>query len=601
MAGTVPLAATAAGDDTAIARVVFLVDGSAVGVTTSAPFTFSWNSKTVSDGPHTVRSRAYDTAGNSTVSEPVSITTRNADTTPPSAPSGLIATATSAKSVGLKWTAATDNVGVTTYLVFRGRTQVGTSTSTSYSDTGLTQLTQYSYTVYAVDAAGNRGLISNTGTAKTPDGTPPNAPASLTATITSLSQVKLTWTAATDNVGVTGYQLSRGGVQINTSTGLTYSDSGLTPATSYTYAVYAVDAAGNVGPGKAVTVTMPPTAAPAGAGWAGAYFANTSLSGAPIGRLDPTINFSWGSGSPTTGIGSDNFSVRWTGQLTPAKTGTYTFYTQADGGVRLYINDKLVINHWTAGANNQSTTFALTAGVAANVRLEYFDTTGTATAQLLWSGPSIAKAIIPSSVMNSVSAGLTATYFSGTSLTTTAVVRLDNTVNFSWGTGSPDSRVPVDNFSARWTGSFKPVDTATYTFYTDVAGGVRLWINGQQLVNNWTLHSLATNSGKITLTGGTSYDITMEYQVGTQSAVAKLSWSASFAKSIVPQSVLGDRPKAVTPVPVNPPGAPSGLVATPGDGRVNLSWVAPPPDSSAPVTDYVVQVPPDGHKCVDAG
>ena len=88
MAGTVPLAATAAGDDTAIARVMFLVDGSVVGVTTSAPFTFSWNSKTVPDGPHTVRSRAYDTAGNSTVSEPVSITTRNADTTPPSAPSG---------------------------------------------------------------------------------------------------------------------------------------------------------------------------------------------------------------------------------------------------------------------------------------------------------------------------------------------------------------------------------------------------------------------------------------------------------------------------------------------------------------------------------
>ena len=96
-----------------------------------------------------MRSRAYDTAGNSTVSEPISIATLNADTTPPSAPSGLIATATSATSVGLKWTAATDDVGVTTYLVYRGGTQVGTSTSTSYSDTGLTQLTPYTYTVYA--------------------------------------------------------------------------------------------------------------------------------------------------------------------------------------------------------------------------------------------------------------------------------------------------------------------------------------------------------------------------------------------------------------------------------------------------------------------
>ena len=537
VSGQVALTATA-DDDTAIARVSFLVDGSVVGNTTTAPYTFSWNSTTVADGPHTVQSRAYDTSGNSTESEPISIATLNADTTPPSAPSGLLATATTATSVGLTWTAATDGVGVTKYLVYRDGTQVGTSQSTSYSDTGLTQLTAYTYTVYATDAAGNVGPASDPSTAKTPDGTPPTAPGSLTATAASSTQVNLTWTAATDNVGVTGYVLSRGGVQINTLTGLTFADSGLTAGTSYTYAIAAVDAAGNVGPTTAVTVTTP---AATGTGWTGAYFANTTLSGAAITRADPTINFTWGTGSPISGIGTDNFSARWTGQLTPAKSGTYTFYTQADGGVRLYINDKLVISHWTAGANNQSATFGLTAGTAANIRLEYFDTTGTATAQLLWSGPSVTKAVVPSSVMKSASAGLTATYFTGTSLTTSAVVRLDDTINFSWGTGSPDSRVPVDNFSARWTGKIKPTKSATYTFYTDVGGGVRLWVNGQELVNNWTLHSLATNTGKIALTAGTSYDITMEYQVGTQSAVAKLSWStSSAAKAIVPQSVLRD-------------------------------------------------------------
>ncbi len=87
VSGRVALTATA-DDDTAIARVSFLVDGSVVGNTTSAPYTFSWNSTTVPDGPHTVQSRAYDTAGNSTESEPISIATLNADTTPPSAPSG---------------------------------------------------------------------------------------------------------------------------------------------------------------------------------------------------------------------------------------------------------------------------------------------------------------------------------------------------------------------------------------------------------------------------------------------------------------------------------------------------------------------------------
>jgi chitodextrinase len=719
VSGTVQLAADAA-DDTAVARVDFLVDGSVVGAATTAPYTFSWNSTTVPDGTHTLASHAYDAAGNNTVSASISVTTLNSDSTPPSPPTNLTATATSATSVGLTWTAATDNQGVTNYLVYRDGTQVGTSTSTTYSDTNLTQLTPYTYTVYATDGAGNVGVASDPATATTPDGTPPTAPATFTATLGSPGQVNLTWSAATDNVGVTGYQLSRGGAVINQPTGLTFTDSGLADGTSYTYAIAAVDAAGNVGPAtlvtistpditpptapasftatvappnqvnlawsaatdnvgvtgyilsrggvqlkqltgltytdtglvlgtsytysidavdaagnvspaktvtialtdvtpptapatftaavaslsqvnltwtaatdnvavtgyvlsrggvllkqltaltysdsglapgtsytysiaavdaagnvsaaKTATVTMPLEAAPAGAGWAGAYFANTTLSGASIGRLDPTINFSWGTAAPMPGIGADNFSARWTGQLTPAKTGTYTFYTQADGGVRLYINDKLIINHWTAGANTQSATAALTAGTAANIRLEYFDTTGTATSQLLWSGPSVTKAVIPSSVMKSASAGLTATYFTGTSLTTSAVVRLDDTLNFSWGSGSPDSRVPVDNFSARWTGKITPTKTAAYTFYMDVGGGVRLWVNGQELVNNWTLHTLATNSGKITLTAGTSYDIKVEYQVGTQSATAKLSWStSSAAKAIIPQSVLKDR------------------------------------------------------------
>lgn len=630
VSGAVALAASA-DDDTAVAKVAFLVDGTVVGTATTAPYTFSWNSTTVPDGSHTVMSVAYDTAGNSAESAPISITTLNTDTTPPTAPTGLVATATSATSVGLTWTAATDDNGVATYVVFRDGAQVGTSTSTTYSDTNLTQLTPYTYTVYATDGAGNVGPASGPSTTTTPDGTPPTAPATFTATYVSLNQVNLAWSAATDNVGVTGYVLTRNGAQINQPTGLTFTDSGLTDATSYsysiaavdaagnvgpttivtlatpdltpptapatftatavppnqvnlawtaatdnvavtgyqlsrsgvqisqltgltysdtaiaagttyTYSVSAVDAAGNVGPAKTVTVTMPLAAAPSGAGWAGAYFANTTLSGAPVGRLDPTVNFSWGTAAPIAGIAADNFSARWTGQLTPAKTGTYTFYTQADGGVRLYINDKEIINHWTAGANSQSATAALTAGTAANIRLEYFDTTGAATAQLLWSGPSVTKAVIPSSVMKSASAGLTATYFTGTSLTTSAVVRLDDTLNFSWGTGSPDSRVPVDNFSARWTGKIKPTVSATYTFYTDVSGGVRLWVNGQELVNNWTLHTLATNTGKIALTAGTSYDIKVEYEVGTQAATAKLSWSmSSAAKAIIPQSALKDR------------------------------------------------------------
>jgi chitodextrinase len=636
VSGVVPLTAGAA-DDTAVARVDFLVGSTVVGSTTTSPYTVNWDTTAGPDGPYTIESRAYDAAGNATTSVPVSVTVFNNDTQPPSAPTGIVATATSATSVGLSWTAATDNLSVVGYAISRDGSPIGTTTATTYSDPGLTQLTAYTYTVTAADGAGNIGPPSDPSSVTTPDGTaptaptgvlatlnsdnsvavswsaasdnvgvtrylvlrngvqvgttsgalsftdataaagmsyaytveavdgagntssasiaftvttpsaadttPPTAPGTLTATVTSFNQITVTWTTATDNVGVTAYRLSHAGVQISQSSALTFTDSNLAPATSYTYSVIALDAAGNSSAAKTVTISTPLAAAPPGAGWAGAYFNNATLSGSPIGRLDSTVNFLWGSAAPMAGIPADNFSVRWTGQLTPATTGTYTFYTQTNDGVRLYVNNTLLINGWTGGAANRSAKMALTKGTAYNMRMEYYDATGTATAQLFWSGPSITKAAVPASVMKSSSAGLLASFFSTTNLVgTPSLVRIDSTINDTWGTGSPDSRIPVDNFSARWTGKITPPTTGTYTFYTDSIGGVRVTINGQLIVNNWTLHALTTNTGTIALTAGTSYNITLEYQVGTGSAEVKMSWSnTSFGKTIVPQSALRDR------------------------------------------------------------
>ena len=114
------------------------------------------------------------------------------DTTPPTAPTGLTATATSTTRIDLGWTASTDNVGVTGYRVERCQgagctnfAQVGTPTATAYSDTGLSPSTTYRYRVRAVDAAGNLSAYSAIATATTPavpDTTPPSAPTGLTAT-----------------------------------------------------------------------------------------------------------------------------------------------------------------------------------------------------------------------------------------------------------------------------------------------------------------------------------------------------------------------------------------------------------------------------------
>jgi chitodextrinase len=213
---------------------------------------------------YSYRVRANDAAGNNSVySNTASVTTQAAaDTTPPSAPTNLTATAASSTQINLSWTASTDSVGVTGYKVERcsgagcaNFTQIGTPTTTTFNDTGLTASTSYSYRVRANDAAGNNSAYSNVASATTPataDTTPPTAPTNLTATAASTSQINLAWTASTDNVGVTGYKVERCSgagcanfVQIATPTGTTFNDTALTASTSYYYRVRANDAAGN--------------------------------------------------------------------------------------------------------------------------------------------------------------------------------------------------------------------------------------------------------------------------------------------------------------------------------------------------------------------
>src|SRR3954466_5418689 len=123
---------------------------------------------------------------------------------PPPPPAGLVATAVGATTINLSWTASTDNVGVTGYIVKRNGTQVGTPTTTTFADTGLLSGLTYSYTITARDAAGNFSAESASVDARTADTIAPSIPASLVATAAGGSAVNLSWTASTDNVGVTG-------------------------------------------------------------------------------------------------------------------------------------------------------------------------------------------------------------------------------------------------------------------------------------------------------------------------------------------------------------------------------------------------------------
>jgi chitodextrinase len=149
--------AAAASDNTGgsgMSKVEFYVDGVLKGTDTTSPYSYSWDTTTATDGSHSLTAKAYDIAGNSATSSTVSV---NIDNTPPTTPGGLTATANTFTSISLAWNSSTDNNGVTAYRLSRNGTVITTTSASTltYTDTGLAASTSYTYTVVALDAAGN--------------------------------------------------------------------------------------------------------------------------------------------------------------------------------------------------------------------------------------------------------------------------------------------------------------------------------------------------------------------------------------------------------------------------------------------------------------
>jgi len=299
-----------------------------------------------------------------------------------------------------------------------------------------------------------------------------------------------------------------------------------------------------------------------GTGLQGIYYNGTNLSGIPLlTRIDTTINFDFSYGnipqvlSPAPGIvPEDKYSVRWTGQVQPLYSETYTFYTQSDDGIRLWVNGVQLVDDWmNQGVTEKSGTINLAAGQKYDIVIEYYENTGNAVTKLLWSSASTSKAIIPKSqlyppvIAPATGTGLRGVYYNGINLWGAPLLtRVDTTINFDFSYGnipqvlSPaPGVVPEDKYSVRWTGWVQPAYSETYTFYTKSDDGIRLWVNGVKLVDDWMNQDATEKSGTISLTGGQKYYIVIEYYENTGNAVTKLWWSSpSTPKAIVPKGRL---------------------------------------------------------------
>ena len=144
----------------------------------------------------------------------------------------------------------------------------------------------------------------------------------------------------------------------------------------------------------------PPQPATADAmGLTGIYYDNADFTGAKIRRIDPKIDFGWGQQTPTGVIDPESFSVRWTGNVVAPVAGEYTFFTQADDRVRLWVNGRRLISAETSllgllGSEARSEAVQLEAGQAYNITIDYAEVSGAARMRLLWEGPGIGKQVV---------------------------------------------------------------------------------------------------------------------------------------------------------------------------------------------------------------
>lgn len=218
------------------------------------------------------------------------------------------------------------------------------------------------------------------------------------ATITLASnptglQLKLDGTAVTapfSFTGVAGMVRSIQAVTPQTLSGTTYNFSSWSDGGAATHNITLPSS------NRTYTATFNTTTT-TGDGLRGTYFNNRDFTGATATRIDRTINFNWGTGNPISGIAGNTFSVRWTGFVKPQYSQTYTFRTNTDDGVRLWVNGVRIINRWVDVAGISTGKISLTAGQKYSIRLEYYEYQNKATCILQWSSPSQALQVIPQS------------------------------------------------------------------------------------------------------------------------------------------------------------------------------------------------------------
>jgi hypothetical protein len=216
-------------------------------------------------------------------------------------------------------------------------------------------------------------------------------------------------------------------------------------------------------------------------------------------------------------VPADNFSARWTKSVNVAQASSYRFTVTGDDGVRLYLDGQKVLDKWIPQSRTTYTvTYALAPGTH-QVVLEYFEASGDAVAQLRYEPTSDPAPPVPPP-----GEPFAAEFFANRDLTgPPALSRTDAAIDFDWGSGAPAPGLPADDFSARWTRT-RDYEAGTYRFSVTGDDGIRVLLDGTQIVDGWFYQPPSTYSADVPMSAG-QHTVVVEYFEHTGGAVARFS------------------------------------------------------------------------------
>ncbi|MEJ0086684.1 MAG: fibronectin type III domain-containing protein [Pseudomonadota bacterium] len=559
---------------------------------------------------YSFRVRAYDAFPNYGAYSN-SATAVTPDTSAPSQPTGLSAVVASGTQINLSWAASTDNIGVAGYDVeycagsgCSNFTALGGAGSASYSATGLSQATAYSFRVRAYDARPNYSNYSNTASATTQDNAAPTVPTGLSATAASSTQINLNWNAATDNVGVVAYHIERcqGAGCTNfaemSSTSITsWSDTGLLDATAYRYQIRARDAVPNYSAYSAVAAASTPdgTAPSAPTGFSAPTVSGTQINLSWVASTD-NVGVTGYSVERCAGVSCTNFlEVGTPATASYSSTGltngtTYRFRMRARDAVPNWSTYSSIVEVATTDTQAPSQPGSLAATVASSTQINLTWTTSTDNVGVIAysvercqgagctsfvevgtpvSASFNSTGLIPGTTYRfQVRARDAVPLYSSYSAVVSAVTATDSQAP-TVPTGVTASAISPTQINVGWTASTDNVAVTGYVIERCQGTGCASFSQAGT--------STTTSFNNTGLTPNTIY----RYQIKARDAVPNVS----LASAVV---------AATTPADTQAPSQPTGLTVTStSTTQVGLSWTAS--NDNVAVTGYEVQ------RCQGAG